>query len=133
MWFNPPLNLNVKINIGKEFFKLVQKHFSRNHTFSKIFNLNTIKISYSSMKNMKTFIKQHNARVLKNQENSEKRSCSCRVKDNCLLDGNIYANILCIKLMPLPTMNIKNILEQLKENLNCATIITPCHLDTRNV
>ena len=87
MWFNPPLKLNVKINIGKEFFKLVQKHFSRNHTFSKIFNLNTIKISYSSMKNMKTFIKQHNARVLKNQEYSEKRSCSCRVKDNCLLDG----------------------------------------------
>ena len=78
MWFNPPLNLNVKINIGKEFFKLVQKHFSRNHTFSKIFNLNTIKISYSSMKNMKTFIKQHNVRVLKNQEYSEKRSCSCR-------------------------------------------------------
>ena len=39
------------------------------------------------MKNMKNLIKQHNARVLKNQEYSEKRSCNCRVKDNFPLDG----------------------------------------------
>ena len=39
------------------------------------------------MKNMKTLIKQHNARVLKNQEHTEKRPCNCRVKDNCSLDG----------------------------------------------
>ena len=39
------------------------------------------------MKNMKNLIKQHSARVLKNQEHSEKRSCNCRVKDNCPLDG----------------------------------------------
>ena len=43
---------------------------------------------------------------------------------------NDYTNVLCIKLMSLPTMNVTNILKQLKENLNCATIITPCHLDT---
>ena len=36
---------------------------------------------------MKNLIKQHNARVLKNQEHSEKRSCNCRGKDNCPLDG----------------------------------------------
>ena len=35
---------------------------------------------------MKNLIKQHNATVLKNQEHSEKRSCYCRVKDNCSLD-----------------------------------------------
>ena len=39
------------------------------------------------MKNMKNLIKLHNATVLKNQEHSEKRSCSCRVKDNGPLDG----------------------------------------------
>ena len=32
-------------------------------------------------------IKQHNARVLKNQEHTTKRSCNCKVKDNCPLDG----------------------------------------------
>ena len=87
IWFNPPFSLNIKTNVGKEFFKLIRKHFPRNHRFSKIFNLNTIKISYSSMKNIKNLIKQHNARVLKNQEHSEKRSCNCRVKYNCPLDG----------------------------------------------
>ena len=39
------------------------------------------------MKYMKNFIKQDNARVLKKQEHTEKRSCICRVKDNCHLDG----------------------------------------------
>ena len=87
IWFNPPFSLNVNTNIGKEFFKLIRKHFPRNHSFGKIFNLNTIKISYSSMKNMKNLIKEHNATVLRNEEHSEKRSCSCRVEDNCLLDG----------------------------------------------
>ena len=62
IWFNPPFSLNVKTNAGKEFFKLIRRHFPRNHGFSKIFNLNTIKISYSSMKNMNNLIKQQNAR-----------------------------------------------------------------------
>ena len=39
------------------------------------------------MKNMKNLIKQHNANILKNQEHTEKRSCNCRVKNNCSLDG----------------------------------------------
>ena len=38
------------------------------------------------MKNMKNPIEQHNARVLNNQEHSQKRSCNCRVKGNCPLD-----------------------------------------------
>ena len=39
------------------------------------------------MENMKNLIKQHSTRVLKNHEHSEKRSCNCRVKGNCPLDG----------------------------------------------
>ena len=42
IWFNSPFSLNVTINIGKEFFKLIRKDFTRNHSFRKIFNLNTI-------------------------------------------------------------------------------------------
>ena len=77
MWFNPPFSSNGKENIGKEFFKFNLKHFPRNHSFRKIFNLNTMKTSYSSIKNVKSLIKQHNAMVFKNQEHSEKRSCNC--------------------------------------------------------
>ena len=111
MWFNPPFSLNVKSKIGKEFLKLIRKHFPRNNSFIKIINLNTIKINYSSMKNMKNFIKQHKAWILKNQEHSEKKSCNCRDQDNCLLMENVYTNVLCIKLISSPTMNVKNILK----------------------
>ena len=51
IWFNPPYSLNVKTNIGKVFLKLVRKHFPMSHKLSKIFNLNTIKVSYSSIPN----------------------------------------------------------------------------------
>ena len=56
IWFNSLFSLNVKTNIGKEFFKLFGKHFPRNHNFRKAFNLNAIKISYSSIKNMKILL-----------------------------------------------------------------------------
>ena len=60
------------------------------------------------MKNMKNLIKLHNTKVLKNQEHSEKRSCNCRVKSHCSLDGkcvqkcvvyqaNVATNIECKK------------------------------------
>ena len=39
------------------------------------------------MINMTNLIKQLNARVLKNQEHTEKGSYNGRVKDNCPLDG----------------------------------------------
>ena len=45
IWFNPPYSLNGNTNIGKAFQKLVRKHFPRSHKLSKIFNLNTIRIS----------------------------------------------------------------------------------------
>ena len=47
IWFNPPHGLNVKANISKVFLKPVRKHFPLSNKLSKIFNLNTIKISYS--------------------------------------------------------------------------------------
>ena len=59
IWFNPPFSQNIKTNNGKIFLKLIKKHFSNHHHLHKIFNLNTIKLSYSCMSNMSSFIKQH--------------------------------------------------------------------------
>ena len=42
-WFNSPNFLNVKTNLGKLFFKLLDRHSSRAHKFHKIFNRNTVK------------------------------------------------------------------------------------------
>ena len=51
IWFNPPYSMNVESNNGKTFLKLVKKYFPRKNSFHKIFNKNTIKISYSCMRN----------------------------------------------------------------------------------
>ena len=73
IWFNLPYSLNVKTNIGKVFLKLVRKHFPRSHKFSKIFNLNTIKVSYSSMPNIKNLIKQHKSKILNKDQDKIQR------------------------------------------------------------
>ena len=49
LWYNPPFSQSVKTNIGKEFFKIIEKHFPRGHKFHKILNRNTVKLSYSCM------------------------------------------------------------------------------------
>ena len=64
IWFNPPSRQNVKSNIGKTFLKLVKKHFPIGHKLYKIFNRNTLKLSYSYMSSMSSVFKQHNYRVL---------------------------------------------------------------------
>ena len=33
IWINPPYSLNVKTNVGKLFFKLLERHFPRTHKF----------------------------------------------------------------------------------------------------
>ena len=69
IWFNPPHSQNVKTNIGKAFIKLVKKHFPRVHKLYKIFNRNTLKLSYSPMSSISSVIKQNNYRVLSTAEN----------------------------------------------------------------
>ena len=51
--FNPPYSKSVKTNISKLFLRLINKHFLPTHKYRKIFNRNTINISYSSMPNIK--------------------------------------------------------------------------------
>ena len=56
--FNLPFRQSVKTDIGKLFFKKVQKKFSKNHRCREIINLNTLKLSYSSMANFQSLIKK---------------------------------------------------------------------------
>ena len=57
--------MNVETNIGKTFLKLVKKHFPRKNSFHKIFNKNTVKISYSCMRNISSIIASHNKSILR--------------------------------------------------------------------
>ena len=62
--FNPPYSKTVKTKIGKFFLQLIKKHFPKEHKFHKIFNRNTLKLSYSCMPNIKTKINAHNREII---------------------------------------------------------------------
>ena len=75
-------------------------HFPKNHKLRKIFNRNTIKISYSCMNNTKQIIDNHNKHILTASTQIDNtataaaasidnnKTCNCRQKNTCPLDGN---------------------------------------------
>ena len=89
IWFNPPYSQSVKTDVGATFLRLVKRHFPEGSALRKIFNKNTLKVSYSCSPNLASIIKGHNAKVLRQPE--EKR-CNCRVKANCPLNGDCNAS-----------------------------------------
>ena len=95
IWFNPPLSLNVKTNVAKRFLAIVSKNFPKNHKFRKIFNRNTIKVSYSCLPNMSRIISTHNKKVLSKPPPTTDQTCNCRNKRNCPLKGKcLQSNII---------------------------------------
>ena len=44
---------NVPTNVGRSFLKILDEEFPKNHPLHKIFNRNTVKISYSCIPNLK--------------------------------------------------------------------------------
>ena len=49
-----------KTNIARSFLHLVDTHFPAGHKLHKIFNRNTVKVSYSCMNNVRSIITNHN-------------------------------------------------------------------------
>ena len=85
-------NKSVKTNNGRAFISLIERSFPAGHKLRKIFNRNTIKLSYSCMPNVKQIIDGHNKAILKTAETaqpqkSEGNTCSCRKKEDCPLNG----------------------------------------------
>ena len=46
-WFNPQYSKNIITRLGQKFLKLIDKHFSIGSKLHKLFNRNTVKVSYS--------------------------------------------------------------------------------------
>ena len=89
IWFNPPFNMNVKTNVAAMFLKLIDKHFPLGSPLRKYFNRSTVKVSYSTTKNMKAHLDKHNRQVLKPKLDATGPSgCNCRNvrKEPCPLD-----------------------------------------------
>ena len=97
----------TNINIGKYFLNLLDKHFKRDNPLRKIFNRNTVKISYSSTNNIHSILNNHNRSLLdklnRNSGGPDEVSCNCRRKGECPLDGQCNSkNIIyqvCISSM----------------------------------
>ena len=67
-----------------------------------IFNRNTVKVSYSCTQSMSSMIKSYSKEVT-NKDVKELKSCNCRVKSECLLNGRCQVtNIIhtCTVLSP---------------------------------
>ena len=81
----------VKTNIGRAFISLIDRCFPTGHKLRKIFNRNTIKLSYSCMPNVKQIIDGHNKNILKKaaqpQQDTTTKTCNCRKADECPLKG----------------------------------------------
>ena len=93
IWYNSPHSRNVATNIGKTFLEIIDKEFPLGHTLHKIFNRNTIKISYSCITNIKQIIDGHNKTKLSSSNIAcEKVLCNCRRKDECPIQNKCLAD-----------------------------------------
>ena len=81
VWLNPPFSESIKNNVGREFLRLIDKHFPLYHQLRKVCNGNTVKVSYNCMPNMAAFISSQNKKLFNTnqvelQNNIPK--CNCR-------------------------------------------------------
>ena len=113
IWFNPPFNLDVSTNVAKIFLNLIEKHFLRSSKLHKIFNKNTVKVSYSCTQNMSQIIKGHNKKIVQ-KETQETLECNCRVKTDCPLNGDCRKESVIYKCTAT-TNNSKNVYLGLNE------------------
>ena len=47
IWLSPPLNKNISTNVARRFSNLIDKRFPKDNKPNKIFNRNSVKVSYS--------------------------------------------------------------------------------------
>ena len=83
----PPYSMNVQTNVARKFLQLIDKHFPPEHKLHKIFNRNTVKVSYSCMPNRSSIITAHNRKTLEDEPNKTSRKCNCRMSNPCPLQG----------------------------------------------
>ena len=99
--------MQLKTNIGKLFFNLLLKHFPREHLLHKIFNRNTIKLSYSCTDNLERIIKKHNSKIIRKSsapKEEETRDCNCYIKNACPLQNKCLTKNVVYKA----TVSVEN-------------------------
>ena len=72
--------------MGRRFLNLVEKHFPKENKLHKIFNKNTLKVSYSCSLTLTQSISSHNKKDRQTKK-GESLLCNCRKKNDCPMDG----------------------------------------------
>ena len=90
IWYNPPFSKNVATNVGRTFLKILDEEFPESHVLHKIFNRNTVKISYCCMPNLKQKIDGHNKSTLLKTITPQVLKADCPMAGNCLISSVVY-------------------------------------------
>ena len=78
----------MKIPLAKRRLFIRKLSMTAGTTLHKIFNRNTVKISYSCMPNLKQKIDGYNKSTLRKTNAVPPKACNCRQPPHCPLDGN---------------------------------------------
>ena len=99
IWYNPPYNQSLRTKFGKQFLKLLNKHFPKGHKLHQIINKNNVKLSYSTTKNIKRILQNHNSKILKKNDERNEKTCSCpsTKKSTCPLDNQCLSKCIVYK------------------------------------
>ena len=95
IWFNPLYSQSVITNVAKCFLKLLDHHFPKSNKLHKVFNRNTVKVTYSCTENISSIINSHTKKLMKNNAANTK-PCNCRTKstyplnDQCQTQDIVY-------------------------------------------
>ena len=81
----PPIQQKRQHQYRTQFLALVDKHVPKDHKLRKIFNRNTIKISYSCMNNTKQIIDNHNKRILNSSKHIKDTAANTKRHQNLQL------------------------------------------------
>ena len=74
----------------------------------KIFNRNTVKVSYSCTPNVRSIIKSHNKK-LTNLEKKQTKHCNCRKKQEYQLEGKCRSEDIIHKCVVTATVNPRKV------------------------
>ena len=67
IWFKSPCNLDASTNVAKNILNLTEKHFSCSSRLLKIFNKNTVTVSYSCTQTMSHILKWNNKKIVQKE------------------------------------------------------------------
>ena len=85
---------------GQKFLNLVKKHFPKGHPLNKIFNSNTVKVTYSCLPNMGVRIAGCNkSKLNEDKPKEEVNKCTCKkeecpVNKECRVKDTIYEAVM---------------------------------------